>query len=182
MDGCIGFVMPFAGNFAPANWFLCQGQQLAIAEYQALYSIIGAAFGGDGKTYFKLPDLRGRAVIGTALGSAGTSAYTVGQSGGSTSFTMNGNQLPSHVHLVSATLTPPASGGTGDQETPNGNVYAVPSLSDSIYSNNSTGRMLDFPGMVTMSDTGGGTPVQSQDPVLAINHIICYNGTYLVRP
>jgi microcystin-dependent protein len=181
MDGFVGFVMPFCGNFAPNYWLFCQGQQLNIRDYQALYAVIGPIYGGDRQTVFNLPDLRGRAVIGTSGAGTSTAGYTVGQTGGTTSFQINQNQLPAHIHLVAATLTPPASSNGGDQEYPHSNVYAVPSLSDPIYSENETARMQSFPGSLSMDLTGGGQAVQSQDPVLAINYIICCYGFYPVR-
>ena len=78
----IGQLAVFAGNFAPSNWAFCDGQLLPINEYQALYSLIGTAYGGDGRTNFALPDLRGRVVIGPGQG-PGLTSRNLGEQGGS---------------------------------------------------------------------------------------------------
>ncbi len=77
----IGQVLLFAGNFAPRNWALCDGHLLAINSNQSLFSILGTAYGGDGRTSFALPDLRGRVPLGVGQG-AGLSNRTLGERGG----------------------------------------------------------------------------------------------------
>src|SRR4051812_30274290 len=106
MTGVIGYTTLFAGNFAPNNWALCNGQILSIFQNVSLYSILGSAFGGNGTSTFALPDLRGRAVIG---GGQGISNYIPGQSGGA-EYTIAQNQsyLPVHTHPVEVQITSPA--------------------------------------------------------------------------
>ena len=70
MEGYIGQIIMFGGNFAPRNWFFCSGQLLPIASYQSLFSIIGTTYGGDGRSTFALPDLRGRAALRAAAAPA----------------------------------------------------------------------------------------------------------------
>jgi microcystin-dependent protein len=85
-DEYIGIVKLFAGNFCPTGWMYCEGQTLQIAQNQALYAVIGATYGGDGQTNFKLPDLRGRVVVDAGAG-VGLSVYNMGQIGGSETIT-----------------------------------------------------------------------------------------------
>ncbi len=96
-DGFLGEVRMFAGNYPPRNWAFCDGQLLSIAYNQNLYSIIGTNYGGDGRTSFALPDLRGRAPISAGTGT-GLSSYNIGQIGGAETVTLSENQLPQHTH------------------------------------------------------------------------------------
>mmetsp|Transcript_54071 Transcript_54071/g.105802 ORF Transcript_54071/g.105802 Transcript_54071/m.105802 type:complete len:382 (+) Transcript_54071:167-1312(+) len=98
-DPTIGQVALFAGNFAPRGWALCEGQLLPISSNSALFSILGTTYGGDGRTTFGLPDLRGRAVLGNG-GSAGLGTETtqMGQKGGQTTATLTTLNIPSHNH------------------------------------------------------------------------------------
>jgi len=98
MEPLIGQIMMFAGNFAPRGWAFCEGQLLAINQYQALFSILGTTYGGDGRTTFGLPDLRGRVPMHPGNG-PGLSSKRLGQKGGSETNTLNVSQLPSHNHL-----------------------------------------------------------------------------------
>ncbi len=64
MEGTLAMIIPWAANFAPVNWAICDGSKLSISDFQALYSLLGTTFGGDGRTYFQLPDLRGHVPMG----------------------------------------------------------------------------------------------------------------------
>jgi microcystin-dependent protein len=179
MEGVVGYVTPFAGTFAPQNWMLCQGQQLTVNQNVALFSIVGIYYGGNGTTNFNLPDLQGRAIVGQGSG-PGLSSYVIGQKGGVQQFTMSVNQMPAHTHVISADITPPAA-ATSDKNTPVNDVYAAPSAGEALYSADNTSNMQPYAGVVTMGNTGNGTPVNSQDPVLALNYIICVMGYYPQR-
>jgi len=98
-DPFIGEISIFAGNFAPRGWAQCDGQLLPINQYQSLYSILGTAYGGDGRTTFALPDLRGRVPIHPGSG-PGLSTCTRGQRGGVNDVTLGVNQIPSHNHTL----------------------------------------------------------------------------------
>ena len=89
----------FAGNFAPRSWAFCDGQLLPIAQNQALFSILGTTYGGDGRTTFALPDLRGRAAIHPGTG-PGLSNRQLGERGGSETNTLTLPQLPTHTHTI----------------------------------------------------------------------------------
>ena len=94
MEPFIGQVIAFGGNFAPRGWAFCDGQLLAISQNTALFSILGTIYGGDGRTTFALPDLRGRATVHPGNG-PGLSSRRLGEKGGSETNTLTTNQLPS---------------------------------------------------------------------------------------
>ncbi len=95
----IGEIIMFAGNFAPRGWQLCNGQLLPINQHVALFSIIGIEYGGDGRTTFALPDLRGRVPLGTGTGS-GLNPRSLGQKGGAQNIILVPNQMPTHNHTI----------------------------------------------------------------------------------
>lgn len=114
-EAYVGEIRLFAFNYAPEGWLLCQGQELSVNQYQVLFALIGNFYGGDGKTTFKLPDLRGRVPIQQGQGPINTTAWS--NSGGTSATTINTsasfaltsvNQLPAHSH--SATFTPTGGG------------------------------------------------------------------------
>ena len=92
-----GEIKLFAGNFAPKGWALCEGQILAISSYQSLFAVLGTSFGGDGRTTFALPDLRGRTPIGPGAG-PGLTPKSLGQRTGTETHTLTIAQMPSHIH------------------------------------------------------------------------------------
>ena len=107
----IGTIMKFAGHFAPRGWALCDGQLLSISGNEALFSILGTTYGGDGRTSFALPDLRGRVPVGVGTG-PGLSAVALGQKFGAENVNLNQSNIPSHDHLVSEEPTTGLTGGT----------------------------------------------------------------------
>ena len=104
MDPYIGEIRLFAGNYAPENWAICDGAQVAVNDYQALYALIGTTYGGNGTTSFALPDLRGRVPIGQGQ-APNVTARTLGQIGGTEKVSLNVGQLPPHNHQILATST-----------------------------------------------------------------------------
>ena len=102
MEGFLGQVILFGGSFAPRNWEFCDGQLLAISQWQALYSILGTTYGGDGRTNFALPDLRSRIPIGQGSG-PGLTTRQLGSKGGSETVTLTTADMPSHNHQVGCT-------------------------------------------------------------------------------
>ncbi len=99
MEGTIGEVRMVAYNWAPRAWALCQGQLLAISSNTALFSILGTTYGGDGRTTFALPDLRGRVPIQEGTG-AGLPTYRLGQRGGQEEVSLSVLNLPVHSHVM----------------------------------------------------------------------------------
>lgn len=166
----IGQIVMFAGNFAPRGWAFCNGQLLAIAQNTALFSILGTTYGGNGQTTFALPDLRGRVPVHPGQG-PGLSNYSLGQSGGAESVTLNAAQLPPHNHSVACSSDDATSGD------PNANFPSA--FTQKIYANAATpGRFMNG-GVI--SPVGGGQPHTNIQPYLCVNFIIALEGIFPSR-
>jgi microcystin-dependent protein len=105
----VGEIRMFAGNFAPRGWAFCDGQLLAVSQNDALFSLLGTVYGGDGRTTFGLPDLRGRVPLHAGHG-PGLSNRRLGAKGGEEKVTLTVNQLPSHTHKLQGTTANAAQG------------------------------------------------------------------------
>lgn len=176
----IGEIRVFGGNFAPVDWALCNGQLLPIADYTALYNLIGTIYGGDGVNTFALPNLQSRVPIGTGTYAGNT--YMVGQTGGTETTTLTTVNMPAHTHTVTVTGTTTAgtltSSEDGHRTTPGGNYPAV--NGKNMYSTTTDGSKMAAvnTGNLTVSVAGQSLPVSNIQPYLAINYIICLNGIY----
>ncbi|WP_431158438.1 phage tail protein [Winogradskyella poriferorum] len=153
----------FAGNFAPRGWALCEGQLLAISTNQALFSILGTTYGGDGRTTFALPDLRGRVPIGPGTG-PGLSTYRLGQKGGAETNTMLVNNIPAMSYGVPAYEASELNGGT--MEKGNKAVLTTGSEPNTTFKTTINGR---------------GQYSNIMQPYTGMNYIICLTGTYPSR-
>lgn len=186
----IGQIVMFGGNFAPRAWAFCDGQLLAISSNSALFSILGTTYGGDGRTTFALPDLRGRVAIGPRQG-PGLSDYRLGQRGGIEDVVLNQTQMPAHIHPASATATSTATmmaeGQTGTVSTPAGNMLAAGS---NIFRPNARQDDVNMdPAMVsvntdvqvTVGNAGNSLPHENRQPYLAVNYIIALFGIFPSR-
>jgi microcystin-dependent protein len=171
-EAYIGSIVLFAGNFAPRGWAFCQGQLLPIAQNSALFSILGTTYGGNGQTTFALPDLRGRAPIGTGQG-PGLTNVALGQQAGSESVTLTVSQMPAHNHLVAC------DAAAADNAVPTNNYPGNPgSLSGAtLYGPTPTATM----GPAMISAAGGSQPFSVQQPYLGLNYIICLEGIFPSR-
>jgi microcystin-dependent protein len=158
----------FAGNFPPNGWMTCDGQTLAISEYDTLFNLIGTTYGGDGQSTFNLPSLAGRVPVHMGTGRTGTS-YVIGQNGGVSSVTLSGNQTPQHSHPFVADN----NGGNTNQAQPTNNFYGAPAAFQ-MYSNTATG----LHPMMTLGQSGGSQPHENMQPYLAITYIISLYGIY----
>jgi microcystin-dependent protein len=153
-EAYVGEIRLFAFNYAPEGWLLCQGQQVAVSQYQALFALIGNVYGGDGQSTFNLPDLRGRVPIQCGQGPLGV--YQWGQAGGTTSTVVNTstsfaltsiNQLPAHTHTSTFT---PTGGGAASQPSIAFNVSKDPATSTApIADGYIAASKLPGPGAVT---------------------------------
>lgn len=157
-DPFLGEITMFAGNFAPRGYAFCEGQLLAISRNQALFSILGTTYGGDGRTTFALPDLRGRVPIQQGQGS-GLSNYRLGQKGGDETVTLTPEQLAAHNHGINVAST---NSGDGD---PNA-IFIV--NSEEVSSANIGG-------------VGSGQSFSIVQPYLAVNYIIALVGIFPSR-
>ncbi len=179
MQGYVGEVRLFAGNYAPVDWFLCQGQLLATSSYPVLFSIIGALYGGDGSSTFALPDLRGRTPLGTGSG-PGLTTRLLGQREGQESVALVLPEIPAHSHAATASVKQPVNNTSAATEEPNN---AVPGNNGAAaYASDSDGTFLD-PAQVDVSvgSTGSGLAHNNMQPFTAMNYIICWNGTWPAR-
>jgi microcystin-dependent protein len=166
----LGSLMLFAGNFAPRGWAFCNGQLLPISQNSALFSLLGTQYGGDGRTTFALPDLRGRVPIGPGQG-AGLSNYQVGQKTGFEETTLTAANLPSHTHTLNASSSP------GTSSSPNGNLPAVNRDGILHYGSSADVTM----SSASVANTGGGQPINNVQPVLGIHYCIALQGIYPSR-
>lgn len=167
----IGSIVLFCGNFAPRGWATCDGQLLSIAQNTALFSILGTTFGGDGRTTFALPDLRGRVPLHPGSG-PGLSTYILGESTGTESVTLLVSQMPAHNHTVAA----PCSDGAPSTPSPVGAVAANQDQTP-FYAASGTAAMAP----ATSSVAGGSQPHENRQPLLAINFIIALEGIFPSR-
>jgi microcystin-dependent protein len=119
----IGQIQPFGFNFAPRGWAKCEGQLLPISSNTALFSLLGTTYGGDGKTTFALPVLRGRVPMSAGSG-PGLSTREIRQKSGYETVTLNEVQMPAHDHSGSSTVTGSvqANSGAGDTDSRAGNT------------------------------------------------------------
>jgi microcystin-dependent protein len=173
MDPFIGQICLFGFDFAPRGWMACNGQLLPIAQNSALFSLLGTTYGGDGRTTFALPDLRGRVPVHQGQG-AGRSVYTMGEAGGAEQVTLTVNQMPAHTHPVRV----PISDGGADQTSSQGNVLAS-DTSGSIYTAAANAND-GYPG-VTAQPAGGNQPVSMLPPFLVGNYCIAIQGIFPSR-
>jgi microcystin-dependent protein len=167
----LGEIRMFAGNFAPAGWAFCDGQLLPIVENDALFTLIGTTYGGDGEETFALPDLRGRLPVHMGQG-PGLSSRQLGEQSGTEEVTLTVNQMPSHTH---ATVLSSAAGSESD---PTGNHLAA-----------SPNVRLYRPGASTVSlhpssvgPVGGSQPHTNFMPYLCVNFIIAISPDAIFPP
>ncbi|MDR3019113.1 MAG: tail fiber protein [Delftia acidovorans] len=167
-EAYIGEIRLFAGNYAPENWALCNGRLLNIAEYSALFVVLGTTYGGDGVVQFALPDLQGRLAVGQGQAPGGTNRV-MGQQIGAEDVTLNISQLPGHTHQFS--VAGAASTGKPQQQVPAAvtgfNLYAPSSAA--------TAATL---GPSSVQIVGGGQPHNNVMPSLVLSHIICLIGNF----
>ena len=171
----IGQVSAFAGNYCPRNWGgAADGTLLAISANTALFSLLGTTYGGNGTTTFALPDLRGRRPVGFGDG-PGIGTYAMGQSSGTTQFTLTNNNLPSHNHVGASR----ASNLPGDTANPNDNSLATTGT-QKIYHSGAPAVNMDV-GTVALTNTGGSQPVNKASPYLVMRWCVALFGIYPSR-
>ncbi len=163
----VGEIRMFAGNFAPAGWMFCEGQLLAISEYETLFNLIGTTYGGDGQSSFALPDLCGRVPIHMGTSTAG-GTYALAESGGVETVTLTVQQIPAHTHAVQAAAT------NGNQAGPIGNVLAN-SFNVAPYINDVTNGNM---AASAISPVGGSQPHNNWQPYLCVDFIISLFGIF----
>lgn len=181
MDTYLGTIVPFIGNYAPQDWAICDGSTLQIAQNAALYSLLGTTYGGDGKTTFKLPDLRGRVSVGA---NSANTAYVLGKTGGSETVALTTTQMPAHNHNINVNATQVPS--TSHTAQPSGNtVIGTPQLPGrtpvnvAIYDTTPNSKVQL--NSLAISQTGSGVGHDNMQPFLVMNYLICISGLYPPR-
>jgi microcystin-dependent protein len=164
----IGEIRLFAGNFPPAEWAFCQGQMLPIAEYEALFQLIGTTYGGDGQEYFALPDLQGRVPL--HAGSQGGRSFVLGEASGVEAVTLSTAQLPAHSHARRAS----SQRGSGAYSNLTGHPAATVGAGSAVYglSDGSTQAMAGN----AVTAAGNSQPHDNMAPYLGLNFIIALRG------
>ncbi len=174
MEEYIGEIRMFAGSYEPKNWMWCDGRTLQIRDYQALFSIIGTIYGGDGVSTFNLPNLKGRTPIG-ALGQ-----YPIGMSLGSDTVTLTPDNMPSHTHAATAKVK--VSGQAAAQSSPK-DAYWAKNAGDLEYGASPTtgATIATDAATTTLGPTGQGKPFGIQQPYMIIGFMIAVEGNYPPR-
>ena len=166
----VGEIRMFAGNFAPRGWAFCDGQLLAVSQNDALFSLLGTIYGGDGRTTFGLPDLRGRIPLHVGTG-PGLSPRRLGSKGGSEKETLTTNQLASHTHDWNANTA------VATTDAPAGKVLADP-VGALLYRQENQNTDL---ASSMVANTGGSGSHNNLMPTLCVNFIIALVGIYPSR-
>ncbi len=164
----IGELRCFGFNFAPSGWAQCNGQQLPIQQNTALFSLLGTTYGGDGRTTFGLPDLRGRTALGSGQ-APGLSSYAQGETGGVENVTLTAQQVAPHTH--------PVSGAT--DATAKNPQNSLPGFTASESSYSATASVTMSAAMI--GPNTGGQPHENRSPFLALNWCIALIGVFPSR-
>ena len=186
----IGEIKMFGGNFAPRGWAFCNGQLLAISSNTALFSILGTIYGGDGRTSFGLPDLRGRVAMHAGNG-PGLTPRPLGQKSGQEQVTLNTLQIPSHNHQGMSNATISLANGVGNATAAVGSSLATASAGSDgsaatgpkIYSDAGVGANKMNVGSMggTTGNAGGNQSHNNMQPYQTVNYIIALQGVYPSR-
>jgi microcystin-dependent protein len=151
-------------NFAPKGWAMCNGQLLPINQNQALFSLLGTTFGGDGRVNFALPDLRAKTPIHVGSG------HTLGEQGGQQAHTLTSAELPTHFHVANA-----SSASSGGNDNPTGRVLG--SVSNMYHSPANLTAM----NPATITNTGGSQAHLNAQPFLTLTFCIALQGIFPSR-
>ena len=165
-DRFVGEIKIVAFNFAPRGYASCDGQLLPIAQNQALFSILGTTYGGDGRVNFALPDLRTKVPIHTS------NTITLGQTAGEQNHTLTVQEIPAHVHQLSA------SNQTESQNSPVGNYLAT---HQSVQGYAPAGSANAVMVGNEVSNAGGSQPHNNMQPYLVLNIVIALTGVFPPR-
>jgi microcystin-dependent protein len=171
-DQFVGEIRVFGFNFAPSGWAQCNGRVMALSQNTALFSLLGTAYGGDGKSTFALPNLQGAVPIGAGQG-PGLSDYVLGQTGGAATVTLLESEIPNHTHTVSASTTP-----LGTVATPNATVGLSRPASGNAYGSSGAQTVMAPTALTT---AGGGLPHNNLQPYCVLNYCIALQGIFPPR-
>lgn len=182
MDPFTGEIRIFGFNFAPCDWAMCDGQLLAVVQFQALFSIISNYYGGDGRVSFAVPNFTGGRsplhVGGVSGRGPGLAYHQLGEGGGANGVTLRTSEIPSHTHTAKADLT---KGATG--VPPQNNFLA---RSNKVSPGGTNAYSDDLSNLTQMASNaleplGGNVAHENRQPFLALNFCICLDGIYPPR-
>jgi microcystin-dependent protein len=211
MEPFVGQIMQVGFTFAPSGWSTCAGQLLPINQNQALFSLLGVTYGGNGSTNFQLPDLQGRVAVGTGTSNTGAGAYEPGQVGGVQNVILTQQQLPAHTHTaqftgtgggggspLQVTVSAIQAGGGSYQPTSGaflGDAGGGATTTKLYLPAGTSGTQVNLGGVtvsgggggitggtVVVGQTGGNLPVSILQPYLAVQTIIALQGVFPSRP
>lgn len=167
----IGEIRMVGFNFAPRNWAACDGQLLPIAQNQALFSLLGTTFGGNGEATFALPDLRGRAPMHFGNG-PGLTPHQMGEQSGTETVTLLQSQMQAHGHTAYTVS------GDGTEQSPAGGLWAHEAGHETAtYAGQSDAAM----SASAITQAGASQPHENRQPLLAVNMVICLYGIFPSR-
>ncbi|OEK00316.1 hypothetical protein BFP97_01765 [Roseivirga sp. 4D4] len=185
----IATTIMFAGNFAPRSWAFCDGQLMPIAQNTALFSILGTTFGGDGRTTYGLPDMRGRVAVHPGHG-PGLSFRKLGQRSGLEETTVNVLTMPYHTHeanLTGAEMNVPVQSAPGEEDEANPAAGVLTNTGTDNFTSSggnaayNGGAGTQVAGTVSVQATGNGQAYNNMQPYLGVNFIIALFGIYPSR-
>jgi microcystin-dependent protein len=168
-DAYIGEIRLFAGNYAPQGWLLCNGQTLNISDNEALFTLVGTSYGGDGRTTFQLPNLQGVLALGRGQG-PGLSSYALGATVGSYEVQLARSNIPAHTHAVATAVEA--------QQLAPANLAYAPSAWTPYVTTNAAGFAAQTMDPSVVSPVGSNQPHENRMPALVISYIICTNGIF----
>lgn len=172
----LGEIQEFGGNFCPRGYAGADGQLLAISQFSALFSLYGTMYGGDGRTTFALPDLRGRVPIHAGNG-PGLTPRTEGQRGGVETTIMTVAEMPSHSHTGNIQTVD----ADADINSPRGNAISRTGQTNIYVSGQAPNLNFMRPETVVIQNAGGGQSQENRQPVLAIRYCVATQGIFPSR-
>jgi len=173
-DSFIGEIKMFAATFSPRQWAFCNGAIMAVSQNESLFALIGATYGGDGRSSFGLPEMRGRIPVHYGQG-PGLSAYPIGMRRGLEEVVLSADQLPSHTHALQA------SNNRATSKNPNGNVFAASPVNETMYIEGQTTGAPQALNEAAVDTSGSNDGHMNIMPYTAIQFIICLEGIFPSR-
>lgn len=179
LEAYIGDISIVAFDFAPKNWATCSGQLLPIAQNQALFSILGTTYGGNGTTNFQLPNFQGKTPVHVGQGFG--QHFSLGQTGGEYAHTLTNSEMPAHQHLVSnAGVVKAKTGPLADQTSPVNNYFATNAAETKRFTAVPDTTMGTISSLTTAT-AGSSIPHENMQPYLVLNFVICLYGMFPSR-
>jgi microcystin-dependent protein len=174
----IGEIRMVGFNFAPRGWAFCEGQILPISQYNALFALLGTTYGGDGRTTFALPDLRGRFPLHSGNGSTGSglTSRQLGEKSGTETETLTIAQIPAHTHTALVN----GFSSEGDSTIPDNNTWAKSGRGDPDYYTGEDNTIMSE-NAVQIGNAGGSQAHNNMPPFLGVNYIIALEGLFPSR-